>query len=76
VPILAKKTVKNQITLPQAVVKQFHGVEYFEVSTDGSAIILRPFRESRADEARDRLAQMGIDEQDIRDAVTWARRRL
>ena len=36
--MLAKLTVKNQLTLPKAVARNFSGVEYFEVSTDGSDI--------------------------------------
>jgi len=56
-------TVKNQLTLPKAVVSRFGGVEYFEVSTDGSSIVLRPLQRSRADEVRERLAQLGIAEQ-------------
>lgn len=72
--MLAKKTIKNQITLPKAVVTRFAGVDYFDVSTDGVSIVLRPLQKSRADEVRDRLAQLGIDEQDVADAVDWARR--
>ena len=72
--MLAKKTVKNQITLPKAVVDRFGGVDYFEVSTDGQAIVLKPLRRSRADEVRARLAQLGIKESDVADAVTWARK--
>jgi hypothetical protein len=71
--MLAKMTVKNQLTLPKAVVTRFTGVEYFDVSTDGSSIILRPLRRSRADEVRGQLAALGIDEQDVAAAVTWAR---
>lgn len=71
--MLAKKTIKNQITLPKAVVTPFGEVEYFEVSTDGECIILRPLRRSRADEVRARLAQLGIDDQDVTAAVSWAR---
>jgi hypothetical protein len=71
--MLAKKTSKNQITLPKAVITRFGGVDYFDVSTDGESIVLRPLRQSRADEARARLAQMGITEDDVRDAVEWAR---
>ena len=71
--MLAKKTVKNQITLPKAVVTHFSEVDYFDVSTDGECIILRPLQRSRAEEVRARLAQLGIDEKDIADAVTWAR---
>jgi bifunctional DNA-binding transcriptional regulator/antitoxin component of YhaV-PrlF toxin-antitoxin module len=71
--MLAKMTVKNQLTLPKAVVKRFSGVEYFDVSTDGSAIVLKPLRLSKADEVRRHLADLGITEQDIADAVAWAR---
>jgi hypothetical protein len=71
--MLAKKTVKNQITLPKAVVTRFAGVDYFDVSTDGESIVLRPLQKSRSDEVRARLAELGIDEQDVADAVEWSR---
>jgi hypothetical protein len=71
--MLAKLTVKNQLTLPKAVVMQFKGVEHFDVSTDGSAITLKPLRRSRLDEVRDKLAKLGITEQDVTDAIAWAR---
>jgi hypothetical protein len=72
--MLAKKTSKNQITLPKTVVTHFAGVDYFDVSTDGESIILRPLQRSRADEVRARLTQLGIDEQDVKAAVSWARK--
>ena len=72
--MLVKKTVKNQITLPKAVVTRFKGVDYFDVSTDGTSIILRPLQMSRADEVRAKLAELGIDEQDVAKAVTWTRK--
>jgi len=71
--MLAKKTSKNQITLPKAVVTRFNGVDYFDVSTDGECITLRPLQQSRADEVRAKLAQLGIDEDDVAAAVSWAR---
>lgn len=71
--MLAKMTVKNQLTLPKAVATRFSGVEYFDVSTDGTSIILRPLQRSRADEVRQQLAQLGIEEQDVAAAVKWAR---
>jgi hypothetical protein len=74
--VLAQKTSKNQITLPKAVVTHFPEVEYFEVSTDGECIVLRPLQRSRADEVRARLAQLGIDEEDVTAAVTWSRETL
>jgi len=72
--VLAKKTTKNQITLPKTVIARFTGVDHFDVTTDGESIILRPLRQSRAGEVRARLAQLGIDDQDVTDAVFWARK--
>lgn len=72
--MLAKLTVKNQLTLPKAVAARFGGVEYFDVSTDGACIVLRPLQRSRAEEVRQQLAQLGIKEQDVAAAVSWARK--
>jgi hypothetical protein len=72
--MLAKITVKNQLTLPKAVASRFSGVEYFDVSTDGASIVLRPLQRSRADEVRERLAQLGVEEKDVAVAVDWARK--
>jgi len=72
--MLAKKTSKNQLTLPKVVASRFPGVEYFEVSTDGKLITLKPLQRSRADEVREHLAQLGITEQDVKDAIAWARK--
>jgi hypothetical protein len=71
--MLAKKTSKNQLTLPKAVVTYFAGVEYFDVSTDGACIVLRPLRQSRAGDVRARLIALGITDEDVVGAVSWAR---
>jgi hypothetical protein len=71
--MLAKLTVKNQLTLPKAIVTQFKGVEHFEVSTDGSAITLKPLRRSKMEEIWAHIEKLGITEQDVNDAVRWAR---
>lgn len=71
--MLAKMTVKNQITLPKAVTTKFAGVEYFDVSSDGTSITLRPLRPSRAEEVQAKLERLGITEQDLKDAIQWAR---
>jgi virulence-associated protein VagC len=74
-PTLAKKTSKNQLTLPKAVVDRFPGVDYFDVTAEGDRIVLRPVRVGGADEVRERLAAAGIDFDDVTDAIAWARRR-
>ena len=71
--MLAKMTVKNQLTLPKAVARQFNGVEYFDVSTDGNSITLRPLQRSKIEEVWEHLEKLGITEQDVKDAVDWAR---
>jgi hypothetical protein len=71
--MLAKLTVKNQLTLPKAVVTRFAGVEYFDVSTDGTLITLKPLQRSRIEEVWAHLEKLGITEQDVGDAVAWAR---
>lgn len=73
--ILAKKTSKNQLTLPKEVVKEFPGVDHFVVRAEGGRIVLEPFTQSRAEQVRQKLAELGIDEQDVADAVKWARRK-
>lgn len=71
--MLAKKTSKNQITLPKAIVSRFPDTEYFDVREENGRIVLVPVRPSRANEVRDKLAKLGITEADIDDAVQWAR---
>ncbi|MDO4231508.1 MAG: AbrB/MazE/SpoVT family DNA-binding domain-containing protein [Lautropia sp.] len=71
--MLAKLTSKNQITLPKAVVSAVDAAEYFEVVAENGRIVLTPVRVQRAQAVRDKLEQMGITEQDLEDAVAWAR---
>ena len=71
--MLAKKTSKNQITLPKAIISHFPDTEYFDVREEDGHIVLVPLRPSRADEVRDKLAQLGLAEADVADAVQWAR---
>lgn len=73
--MLAKKTVKNQITLPKRIVDDFPGVDYFEVRREGDRIVLEPVRPDRAKEVRRKLASLGVKEPDVAKAVAWARRR-
>jgi bifunctional DNA-binding transcriptional regulator/antitoxin component of YhaV-PrlF toxin-antitoxin module len=71
--MLAKKTSKNQLTLPKAIVEHFPDVDYFEVGEERGRIVLVPLRPNRADEVRDKLEEIGITEADVEAAVRWAR---
>ena len=71
--MLAKLTSKNQLTLPKAVLSDFQGAEYFEVTGENGRIVLTPVRLNRADTVRTKLAESGLSETDVADAVAWAR---
>ena len=72
--MLAKLTSKNQLTLPKSVTNAIGAVEYFDVQAKGGQIVLTPVRIQRADSVRAKLAELDIAEQDIIDAVGWARK--
>lgn len=75
--MLAKRTYKNQLTLPQSVVKEFPGVDYFDVVARGGEIVLRPVQIRDAGESlskvREKVRALGLTEKDIHDAIRWAR---
>ena len=71
--MLAKLTSKNQLTLPKKVISGLEGTEYFDVSRENGRIVLTPVRLARADSVRSKLAEMGISDADISDAISWAR---
>ena len=71
--MLAKMTTKNQLTLPKSITNALGQVEYFDVQTKDGQVILTPVRIQRADAVRAKLAELKLTEQDIADAVAWAR---
>lgn len=72
--MLAKLTSKNQLTLPKAIVADFQGAKYFDVTQENGRIVLTPVRFTRADAVRAKLAELGLEEADVVEAVVWARR--
>jgi hypothetical protein len=77
--MLAKKTSKNQLTLPRDIVRAFPDAEYFDVTAEKNRIVLVPVKITRADAAlesiRDKMEKLGIVEADVQEAVKWARKR-
>ena len=71
---LAKITSKNQLTLPKSVTDELGSAEYFEVEVQNGQVVLTPVRIQRADAVRAKLAELGLTERDVGDAVTWARK--
>lgn len=73
--MLAKLTAKNQLTLPKAVLSSCRGAVYFEVTEDKGRIVLTPVRLNRADAVRAKLAELGVAESDVAEAVAWSRKK-
>jgi hypothetical protein len=72
--MLAKITSKNQLTLPKSIVSSIPRTDYFEIEVENGRIMLTPVRIQQADAVRDKLAALGIDDEDVLDAVQWARK--
>ena len=72
--MLAKVTSKNQLTLPKSVTNAVGPAEYFDVEARDGQIILTPVRIQRADAVRAKLAALDLSEQDVADAIAWARK--
>ena len=75
--MLAKKTIKDQITLPKKIIRDFEGTDYFDVTARDGKIILTPVdvKPSLLGEVRENMKNLGITDDDIEDAVRWARRK-
>ena len=77
--MLAKKTSKNQLTLPKEIVKSFPATEYFDVSVKDKKIILTPVKITPVDMTlegiRDKIEKLGITVNDLTGAIKWARKK-
>ena len=77
--MLAKKTVKNQITLPKAIVDRLPQTDYFEISLRGEEIVLRPVLKrgtgARIESVRNKMKALGLTKKDLDAAIRWARTR-
>ena len=71
--MLAKLTSKNQLTLPKAIITAVQDAKYFDVTEENGRIMLTPVRINRAGAVRAKLAELGLSESDVADAVNWAR---
>ena len=77
--MLAKKTSKNQLTLPKEIARAFPDAEYFDVSVKDKKIVLMPVKITPADmnleSIRNKMEKLGITESAVGDAVKWARKK-
>jgi hypothetical protein len=71
--VVAKRTSKNQLTLPKALVEQTGLADYYDVTCENGRIVLTPLHPGGPSAVRTRLRELGITEADVADAVSWAR---
>jgi len=75
--MLAKLTAKNQITIPKKILSQLPDVEYFDVEINDGLVLLKPVKVFEADlqGIRAKIKKLGLSEDCVAEAVSWARSR-
>lgn len=77
--MLAKKTSKNQVTLPKKILQDIPDTDYFDVSLQEGIVMLRPVtvgeHGNRLVAVRKKIRDLGIEPSDIERAIQWARGR-
>jgi len=77
--MLAKKTSKNQLTLPKEIADKFPGIDMFDAEVDNNRIILVPVKmtpiSATLESIRDKMNKLGINEADISEAINRARKK-
>lgn len=76
--MLTKKTTKNQLTIPKALLDRLPATDYFDAEVVRDALVLRPVRMVPAvdvDRVRDRLERAGVGTGEVERAVRWARKK-
>ena len=76
--MLARKTSKNQLTLPKEIVSSFPGIDLFDAAVEENRIVLTPVKvtpvAASLNEIREKMKKLGIAPQDVVEAVKWARK--
>ncbi|HQI00414.1 MAG TPA: AbrB/MazE/SpoVT family DNA-binding domain-containing protein [Deltaproteobacteria bacterium] len=77
--MLAKKTSKNQLTLPKEIADKFPGIDLFDAEIENNRIVLVPVKitpiSATLDSIREKMSKLGISEADISDAISRARKK-
>ena len=73
--MLAKRTRKNQIALPKAIVQRVGEADDYDVTVQDGKIVLTPVWLQQGDAVRAKLEALGITQDDVEDAIAWARKR-
>ena len=74
-PMVAVLTGDNQLTIIDGVLAEFQHGDYFEVVIDNGRIVLTPIEPAPIEAVWAKIAALEITEDDVADAVEWARGR-
>jgi hypothetical protein len=76
--MLARKTSKNQLTLPKEIVGNFPGVDLFDATIEENRIVLTPVKVTPITASlagvRAKMKKLGLTPGDAAEAVKWARK--
>lgn len=77
--MIAKKTYKNQITLPKKIISEFENIDYFDIGIEDNKIVLTPVEITplniTIENIRDKMEKLELTEKDIKDAIKWSRKK-
>lgn len=76
--MLARKTSKNQLTLPKEIVGNFPGIDLFDATIEQNRIVLTPMKvipiTVSLSGVRSKMKKLGLTPDDVDEAVKWARK--
>jgi hypothetical protein len=77
--MLAKKTSKNQLTLPKEIADKFPGIDLFDAEVENNRIVLVPVKitpiSATLESIREKMGKLGITEENISEAISRARKK-
>ena len=73
--MLAKLTVKNQITIPKNVLSNLPDVKYFDIEFKEGTVVLKPVKvyDTDLEQVRAKIKKLGLSDDCVAEAVSWAR---
>ncbi len=76
--MITKKTTRNQVTLPKAIIEQVPKTDFFDIDVREGEIVLKPVRVNASGvlmSIRRKVKRLEVTEQDVQAAIRWARKR-
>lgn len=70
---LAVVSDENQLTLAESILANFPDADCFEATVEDGRIVLTPYEITNIEGIWAKIAALGITEEDVAEAVRWAR---